>query len=84
MKINLLTCTIFLFFTGFVYAQDFNGQWKGSFQDKSSSFSGWGGDKCDYVLELDISAKKVTGYSYTYFTDGGKKYLNISVKFVFI
>ncbi len=58
-------------------AQDFTGQWKGTFVDKSSSLSGWGDNQCDYVLELEIAGKKVSGYSYTYFIDGGKKYYTI-------
>ena len=52
-------------------AQDFTGQWKGQFVDKSTTFSGWGGDRCDYVLEIECKGKNVTGYSYTYFSDGG-------------
>jgi len=58
-------------------AQDFTGQWKGSFIDQSTKFMTWGGDKCDYVLELDCNGTKVTGYSYTYFSDGGRKYYTI-------
>ena len=60
-----------------VFAQDFTGQWKGEFTDKSTSFVGWGGDKCEYVLELDCNGKKVTGYSYTYFYEGGKRFYTI-------
>ena len=45
--------------------------------DKSSSYSGWGGNKCDYVLELEVNDKTVTGYSYTYFSEAGKKYYTI-------
>ena len=71
-----------LLFTLFLYtqlsAQDFTGQWKGEFIDKSTSFTGWGGDRCEYVLELECSGTKVTGYSYTYFSlDGGKRYYTI-------
>ena len=77
MKKHLLTATIFLFFAQFVSAQNFKGQWKGSFIDRSSTYTGWGGDKCDYVLELEVSDKIVTGYSYTYFTQGGRKYYTI-------
>jgi hypothetical protein len=58
-------------------AQDFTGQWKGEFIDKSTSFTGWGGDRCTYVLELECSGTQVTGYSYTYFSDGGKRYYTI-------
>ena len=65
------------FFVNVLLAQDFSGQWKGCFIDKSTSSIGWGGDKCDYVLELEVNGKDVTGYSYTYFTDGGKKYYTI-------
>lgn len=63
--------------TGQINAQDFNGQWKGQFTDKSTSFVGWGGDKCDYVLELDCRDRTVTGYSYTYFNEGGKRFYTI-------
>ena len=59
------------------FAQNFTGQWKGSFSDKSTSFIGWGGNRCDYVLELDCSGSNVTGYSYTYFSEGGKRYYTI-------
>ncbi len=60
-----------------VLAQDFTGQWKGEFTDKSTSFVGWGGDKCDYVLELDCKGNIVTGFSYTYFYEGGKRFYTI-------
>lgn len=60
-----------------VYAQNFTGQWKGEFIDHSTSFVGWGGDRCEYVLELECSGTKVSGYSYTYFSDAGKKYYTI-------
>ncbi len=73
----LLIISGLLLQTYFVSAQNFKGQWKGSFLDKSSSFAGWGGDTCDYVLELEVNDKTVTGYSYTYFTDGGKKFYTI-------
>ena len=38
---------------------------------------GWSGDRCEYVLELECRGKNVTGYSYTYFNDGGKRYYTI-------
>ena len=66
-----------LFFTIQLTAQNFTGQWKGEFIDKSTSFVGWGGDHCEYVLEIEINGTKVTGYSYTYFSDGGKRYYTI-------
>ncbi len=65
------------FFTSQGFAQNFTGQWKGQFTDNSTSFVGWGGDRCDYVLEIECRGTKVTGYSYTYFSDGGKLYYTI-------
>ena len=58
-------------------AQNFTGQWKGQFTDKSTSFVGWGGDRCDYVLELECKGQSVTGYSYTYFNEAGKRFYTI-------
>lgn len=58
-------------------AQDFSGQWKGSFTDNSNKNMGWGGNKCDYVIDLESNGKKVSGFSYTYFTDGGKRFYTI-------
>jgi hypothetical protein len=58
-------------------AQNFDGQWRGSFTETSYSFAGFGGNKIDYVLELQISGSDVSGYSYTYFYEGSKKYYTI-------
>ena len=60
-----------------VDGQNFKGQWKGEFEDRSTGFSNWGGEKCDYVLELESSKNSIFGYSYTYFSQGGKKYYTI-------
>jgi hypothetical protein len=68
---------LFAFFTAHVSAQNFTGQWKGEFIDRSTSFVGWGGDHCEYILEIECKGTKVTGYSYTYFSDGGKRYYTI-------
>jgi hypothetical protein len=72
----LITALLFLF-VNVCIAQNFSGQWKGGFIDKSTSLTSWGGDRCDYVLDLDVNGELVTGYSYTYFSDGGKKYYTI-------
>ncbi|HUS02166.1 MAG TPA: hypothetical protein VMY77_10590, partial [Chitinophagaceae bacterium] len=58
-------------------AQNINGQWKGGFVDNSTSFIGFGGEKIDYVLELETRGSEITGYSYTYFTESGKRYYTI-------
>ncbi len=67
----------FVFMAGICNAQNFKGQWKGRFVDKSISILSWGGNTCDYVIDLDVDGSSVSGYSYTYFTDGGKKYYTI-------
>ena len=46
-----------VFLTSAAFAQEFNGQWKGQFTDSSTSFMGWGGERCDYVLELETRIK---------------------------
>lgn len=68
--LSIFSCTSIL-------AQDFSGQWKGDFLDKSTKYMGWGGDKCEYVLDLETNGTKVTGFSYTYFSEGGKRYYTI-------
>ena len=77
MKRIIQSLLILLSLSPNIQAQDYTGQWKGQFVDKSTSFSGWGGDKCDYVLEIECKGKNVTGYSYTYFSEGGKRYYTI-------
>ena len=74
---KVIPLLLLIFFADQVNAQNFTGQWKGEFIDKSTSFTGWGGDRCEYVLELECIGTKVTGYSYTYFSDGGKRYYTI-------
>lgn len=74
-KSFLLLMAVAFFITA--SAQNFTGQWKGEFTDRSTSFSGFGGEQCDYILELECKGSTVTGSSYTYFTDGGKKYYTI-------
>ena len=66
-----------LFISEIAFCQNFSGQWKGEFLDKSSAIGNFSGDKCDYVLELDIDGNSVTGSSYTYFTEGGKRFYTI-------
>ena len=61
----------------FSQAQTFNGQWKGSFTDNSTAFMGWGGDRCEYTIELEVKGTEVSGYSYTYFTEGGRRFYTI-------
>lgn len=68
---------LLVFLTTQLSAQDFTGQWKGEFIDNSTAFTGWGGDRCEYVLEIECKGTRVSGYSYTYFSDAGKRYYTI-------
>lgn len=74
---KFLLSILFISFFGLTKAQNFTGQWKGTFIDQSTSFNGWGGEKCDYVLELEVNGEKIIGFSYTYFNDGVKRYYTI-------
>lgn len=76
MKKRLLI--VFSLFTAtLAFSQNFRGQWKGEFTDRSTSFESFGGEKCDYVLELETHGNVVSGYSYTYFTDDNKRFYTI-------
>ena len=68
---------ILLLISSTLAAQDFEGQWKGSFNETSYGFSGLEGDRIDYVLELQTAGSDVSGYSYTYFNEGPKRYYTI-------
>ena len=58
-------------------AQNFNGQWKGGFNEASYGFSGLEGNDLDYVLEIQTAGSNVSGFSYTYFNEGRKRYYTI-------
>ncbi|MEP6950338.1 MAG: hypothetical protein ABI863_13725 [Ginsengibacter sp.] len=68
---------IFLLISSSLAAQNFNGQWKGGFNESSYGFSGMMGNSIDYVLELQTTGSSVSGFSYTYFNEGRKKYYTI-------
>ena len=65
-----------LFATSSISAQNFNGQWKGTFNETSFGFSTLD-DNVDYVLELQTNGSNVSGYSYTYFNEGPKRFYTI-------
>ncbi|MDP4284138.1 MAG: hypothetical protein Q8891_06920 [Bacteroidota bacterium] len=56
---------------------NFNGQWRGQFNEVTNGYSGFGENTIVYVLELNTNGSRVSGYSYTYFTEGAKKYYTI-------
>lgn len=74
---RILYIFFFLLVVSSVRAQNFNGQWKGGFNETSYGFSGMGDNGIDYVLELQTQGSKVSGYSYTYFNEGSKRYYTI-------
>ena len=57
-------------------AIDFNGQWKGGFDEGGFGIPGYD-DDIKYVLELTTQGSAVYGYSYTYFHEGVKRYYTI-------
>lgn len=57
-------------------AQHLKGQWKGYFEDVSADGEGVT-NRYEYVLELESNNKSVSGFSYTYYTQGGKRFYSI-------
>jgi hypothetical protein len=56
---------------------NFDGQWKGAFNESTPGYLNFAEDNTEYVLELNTDGPRVSGYSYTYFTDGPKRYYTI-------
>ncbi|MEO8822264.1 MAG: hypothetical protein ABI366_01740 [Ginsengibacter sp.] len=57
---------------------NFNGQWKGSFHyTVPPGYYSFGENTNEYVLELTTEGSEVSGYSYTYYQEGLKKYYTI-------
>lgn len=56
---------------------NFDGQWKGAFSESTPGYLNFSGDNTEYVLELNTEGSIVSGYSYTYFTEGPKRYYTI-------
>jgi hypothetical protein len=73
---RILIIALLIFNVNIGFSQNFTGQWKGEFVD-NSSIASWGSNRCDYVIDLEINGNNVSGYSYTYFTEDGKKYYTI-------
>ena len=69
--ITLLLCLFStLLCSNQLLGQEMKGQWIGSFNSAEEQ----SGSKTDYILELETSGKKISGYSYTYFSMSGKRY----------
>lgn len=75
--IRFFTFLFFTISTNYCLSQNLNGQWKGTFVDKSTGVGNYAGDKCDYVIELDVNGVIISGSSYTYFTENGKRFFTI-------
>lgn len=71
---RFLPFLLVLFFALNSYGQNISGQWRGFFDD-NGNISLYNEQSTEYVLELNISGNKVSGYSYTYFE--GRKYFVI-------
>lgn len=56
-----------------IHSQNLSGQWIGGF----GSIDEASGRKTGYVLEMEFSGSKISGYSYTYFAISGKQYFVI-------
>jgi hypothetical protein len=57
---------------------NFNGQWKGSFNViLPPGYFSIGGHTNEYVLELTTQGSQISGYSYTYYSEGLKRYYTI-------
>jgi hypothetical protein len=67
MKRILLLITI-LFISTAGITQSLNGQWRGAF-DSNGDIVASGDNTTEYMLELNIDGKKITGYSYSYFNN---------------
>ncbi len=63
---------ILLFSGTTLWAQNLTGQWSGTFNTANNIVAGEG--DTEYILELEISGTKVTGYSYSYFNYYPQKY----------
>ena len=75
--IRFFTFLFFTISTNYCLSQNLNGQWKGTFVDKSTGVGNYAGDKCDYVIELDVNGVIISCSSYTYFTENGKRFFTI-------
>lgn len=56
---------------------NYDGQWRGGFNDGPSSYSSIGNFTVGYVLELNVNGTQISGASYSYFTQGEQKYYTI-------
>jgi hypothetical protein len=65
-RILLLITVLFISSAGIT--QSLNGQWKGAF-DSNGDIVASGDNTTEYMLELNIDGKKITGYSYSYFNN---------------
>lgn len=57
---------------------NFSGQWRGSFNELTPNIYGFISNiRTSYVLELKVERNQISGFSYTYFVDGFKRYFTI-------
>lgn len=63
---KIFTLLFVFLFTLNSFSQKIDGQWRGSFDSKGDIIS-YVSSNTEYVLELEINGKEVSGYSYSYF-----------------
>jgi hypothetical protein len=69
MMMRITLTFLFTIFLLNMQAQKLSGQWTGGFGSTTDIFGG----RTEYVLELDVKGKDVSGFSYTYFNIAGKR-----------
>ena len=70
MNLRLYLVLVSIFLGNALFSQSLSGQWTGGFVSAGDIW----GNKTEYVLELEVKGTAVSGYSYTYFIIGGKRY----------
>jgi hypothetical protein len=69
---KILLSVIIIFIAAAGFSQSLNGQWRGDFDsngDIVASGAAAGDNTTEYVLEITVSGKKITGYSYSYYNN---------------
>ena len=56
---KIVPLILFVFIISNLYAQNFTGQWKGEFIDKSTSFTGWGATIANMYWNWNVMAQKL-------------------------
>jgi len=72
-RLVALICLFSILIISSIQSQNLSGQWIGGFGSVDEA----AGRKTGYVLEMEFTGNKISGYSYTYFAISGKQYFVI-------